>query len=73
MTQDRLDYAVAYLAQNRVLDAGLAPGQGIGSMTSERWQRTRDFLVQGRMLSPGTDWRRAFTTRFTQHAGLHQP
>lgn len=73
MTQDRLDYAVAYLAQHRVLDAGLAPGQGIGSMTAERWQRTRDFLVQGRMLSPGTDWRRAFTTQFTQHAGLHQP
>jgi NitT/TauT family transport system substrate-binding protein len=72
MTQDRLDYAVRHLNQSHVLDAGLAPGQGVGSMTQERWRRTRDFLVAGHMLSPATDWQRAFTTQFTHHAGLKQ-
>jgi NitT/TauT family transport system substrate-binding protein len=70
MTPDRLTYAVDYLNRSRALDAGLAPGQGIGSMTRERWRRTRDFLVAGHMLFPATDWQSAFTTQFTHHAGM---
>ena len=67
MTQAQIDYAVAYLRRIKALDAGLAPGASIGTMTAERWRRTRDFMVAGGTLSPHTDWTQAFTTRFVDH------
>jgi NitT/TauT family transport system substrate-binding protein len=70
MTQAQIDYAVAYLRRTHVLDTGLAKGASIGSMTAERWQATRDFMVAGGTLSPKADWRRAFTTRFTDNLGI---
>lgn len=67
MTQAQIDYAVAYMRRTRVLDHGLPPGASIGSMTAERWRRTRDFMVAGGTLSPQTDWTKAFTTRFVDN------
>jgi NitT/TauT family transport system substrate-binding protein len=37
---------------------------GIGIMTEERWQKTRDFLVQSNLLKADTDWKQAFTTDY---------
>jgi len=71
MSQAQIDFAVARMREMNVLGAGLAPGSSIGSMTRERWQRTRDFLVAGGMLSAKTDWTRAFDTRFTDHLGIY--
>jgi NitT/TauT family transport system substrate-binding protein len=71
MTQPQIDYAFAYLHRTRVLDNGLAPGASIGSMTTERWRQTRDFMVAGGTLSPRTDWTQAFTTRFTDKLDIH--
>jgi NitT/TauT family transport system substrate-binding protein len=71
MSQAQLDYALAYLRRIRVLDADLPSGASIGSMTAERWRRTRDFMVAGGTLSPDTDWTRAFTTRFVDNLGIH--
>ena len=69
MTSDRIAYAIETMKAMHVLDRGLAPGESIGGMTAARWQQTRDFLVKANLLDPAMDWRRAFTTRFTD--GLH--
>ena len=70
MTQAQLDYALAYLRHIRALDAGLPGGASIGAMTADRWQRTRDFMVAGGTLLPGTDWTQAFTTRFVDKLAI---
>jgi len=33
-------------------------------MTEERWQKTRDFLVQSTLLKADMDWKWAFTTDY---------
>ena len=38
-------------------------------MTAARWEQTRGFLVKAGLLDAAVDWRRGFTTRFTD--GLH--
>jgi NitT/TauT family transport system substrate-binding protein len=69
MPDGQIAYAIETMKAMHVLDRGLAPGQSIGSMTAARWEQTRDFLVKAGLLDAGVDWRRGFTTRFTD--GLH--
>ncbi len=68
-TNGRIAYAIETMKSMHVLDRGLALGASIGSMTAARWEQTRNFLVKAKLLDPAVDWRRAFTTRFTD--GLH--
>ncbi len=70
MTADRIAFAIQKMKDMRILDRGEAAAHGIGTMTEARWQQTRDFLVQANLLKPGTDWRRAFTTRFTDNLNI---
>lgn len=69
MTDDRIAFAIQKMGEMHVLDRGDAAKAGIGTMTEARWQATRDFLVKADLLKPGTDWKRAFTTKFTD--GMH--
>jgi len=69
MTDDRIAYAIETMKTMHVLDRGAGATEGIGTMTASRWEQTRDFLVKAGLLDPAVDWRRAFTTRFTD--GLH--
>ncbi len=72
MTDDRIAYAVETMKAMHVLDRGVA-SEGIGTMTAARWEQTRDFLVKAGLLDAAVDWRRAFTTRFTDgsaHLGM---
>ena len=71
MSDDRIAYAIQTMKAMHVLDRGDAATGGIGTMTAARWEQTRDFLVKANLLDAGVDWRRAFTTRFTD--GLHIP
>jgi NitT/TauT family transport system substrate-binding protein len=48
----------------KAVEGGDAATMGIGIMTEERWQKTRDFLVQSTLLKADTDWKRAFTTDY---------
>ncbi len=68
MSDDRIAYSIETMKSMHVLDRGTA-ADGIGTMTAARWERTRDFLVKANLLKPEADWRRAFTTKFTD--GLH--
>jgi NitT/TauT family transport system substrate-binding protein len=65
MTDDRIAFAIAKMKEMHVLDRGEAASNGIGTMTEARWQQTRDFLVKADLLKPSVDWKKAFTTRFT--------
>ncbi len=65
MTDDRIAFAIAKMKEMHVLDRGEAATKGIGTMTEARWQQTRDFLVKADLLKPSVDWKKAFTTRFT--------
>jgi NitT/TauT family transport system substrate-binding protein len=69
MTDDRIAFAIQKMKEMQVLDRGEAAKTGIGTMTDARWKQTRDFLVQAELLKPTTDYKKAFTTRFTD--GLH--
>jgi NitT/TauT family transport system substrate-binding protein len=65
MTDDRIAFAITKMKEMHVLDRGEAATKGIGTMTEARWQQTRDFLVKADLLKPTVDWKKAFTTRFT--------
>ena len=65
MTDARIAFAIQKMKDMHILDRGEAAKDGIGTMTAARWEQTRDFLVRADLLKPGVDWRKAFTTRFT--------
>ncbi len=61
----QIAFAIAKMKEMHVLDRGEAAKNGVGTMTDARWKATRDFLVEAKLLKPAVDYRRAFTTRFT--------
>ena len=65
MTDARIAFAIQKMKDMHILDRGAAAKDGIGTMTAERWEQTRNFLVKADLLKPSVDWRKAFTTRFT--------
>ena len=69
MTDDRIAFAIQKMKEIHVLDRGEAAKMGIGTMTDARWKATYDFLVKADLLKPSVDYKKAFTTRFTD--GLH--
>ena len=69
MPDGQIAYAIQKLKDLHVLDRGDAATAGIGTMTDARWKQTRDFMVKADLLKPSVDYKRAFTTRFTD--GLH--
>ncbi len=62
---DQIAFAIAKMKEMHVLDRGVAAKDGIGTMTDARWKATRDFLVDAKLLSPAVNYKKAFTTRFT--------
>jgi NitT/TauT family transport system substrate-binding protein len=66
---DEIAFAIQKMKEMHVLDRGEAAKNGIGTMTDARWKATRDFLVKADLLKPTVDYKKAFTTRFTD--GLH--
>ncbi len=66
MTDARIAFAIARMKALEVIGGGDAATQGIGTMSAARWERTRDFLVEGGLLAPATAWRQAFTTELVR-------
>jgi len=64
MTDDLLAWAVLQIKQHHLIDGGDAATQGWGTMTEARWQKTRDFMVNAKLLHANTDWKQAYTTQF---------
>lgn len=64
ITDARIGYAVDWMKTHDVVGSGDAKTKGIGIITAERWKQTYDFMVAGKILTPGTEWSKAFTTQF---------
>jgi len=67
MGDDLLGFGVKTLQEIDAVGRGDAKTKGIGTMTDARWKGTYDFLVAGGLLKASTDWKKAFTTQFTEH------
>lgn len=67
MTDDLLAWAVEQISQHHLIDGGDAASKGWGAMTEARWQKTRDFMVNAKLLNADTDWKQAYTTEFIDH------
>jgi NitT/TauT family transport system substrate-binding protein len=66
MEDDQLAYSVKTLKLLGAVEGGDAAKMGIGVMTANRWQQTRDFLVQAQLLKASTDWQSAYTLQFVK-------
>ena len=66
MSDDQLAYALGKLKENKLIDGGDAAKAGIGTMTDERWKKTRDYMVSAQLLKPDVDVRRAYTLQFVK-------
>jgi len=66
MDDAQLAYGLQKIRDVRAVDGGDAATMGIGIMTRERWQKTRDFLVDVDLLEAGLDWTQVFTTDYVR-------
>jgi len=64
MTDGEIAFAVQKLKDSQSVTGGDAAQLGIGAMTEARWKKNFDFMVESGLLSPSTEWRKAYTTRF---------
>ncbi|WP_151795862.1 ABC transporter substrate-binding protein [Acinetobacter soli] len=61
-----LAFGVAQMKSLGLIEGGDAKTMGIGVMTDARWSKTRDFMVQSKLLKPQTQWKSAYTLQFVQ-------
>ncbi len=54
-------YGIGKMKENALVGGGDAGRLGLMTMTDERWQRTREFMVSAKLLKAETDYRRAYT------------
>ena len=66
MDDEQLAYGLEKIREVKAVDGGDAATMGIGIMTSERWQKTRDFLVDVSLLGADVDWTQVFTTDYVK-------
>jgi NitT/TauT family transport system substrate-binding protein len=64
MEDEQIAFSLAKMKEIHAIESGDAATMGIGIMTKERWQKTRDFMVSAGVLKPETDWTQAFTTDY---------
>ncbi|MEA2924097.1 MAG: NitT/TauT family transport system substrate-binding protein [Alphaproteobacteria bacterium] len=64
MPDEHIAFSLQKMRDVKAVEGGDAATMGIGIMTEERWQKTRDFLVQSNLLKADTDWKQAFTTDY---------
>ena len=64
MPDEHIAYSLQKMREVKAVEGGDAATMGIGIMTEERWRKTRDFLVESKLLKPETDWKQVFTTDY---------
>jgi NitT/TauT family transport system substrate-binding protein len=64
MPDEHIAYSLQKMRDVKAGEGGDAATMGIGIMTEERWRKTRDFLVESKLLKPETDWKQVFTTDY---------
>ena len=66
MDDEQLAYGLTKIREVKAVDGADAATMGIGIMTRERWQKTRDFLVDVDLLKADVDWTQVFTTEYVR-------
>jgi NitT/TauT family transport system substrate-binding protein len=64
MDDGQINFGLKKLREVKALESGDAATMGIGIITPERWQKTRDFLVEANLLKDTTDTTQSMTTEF---------
>lgn len=65
MTQDKIDFAIASMLENGIVDSGEALELGIGAMTEASVSAFYDKMVDAGVIEAGLDWSTAIDTSFT--------
>jgi NitT/TauT family transport system substrate-binding protein len=64
MTQDKIDFAIAAMLENGIVDSGDALTMGIGAITAEKVGDFYTKMVEAGVIEDGIEWQAAFTTDF---------
>ncbi|MEM8870079.1 MAG: ABC transporter substrate-binding protein [Pseudomonadota bacterium] len=65
MTQDKIDFAIAKMLENGIVDSGDAETMGIGVLTGEKVQAFYDKMVEAGVVTDGLDLSKSFDASFT--------
>jgi NitT/TauT family transport system substrate-binding protein len=66
MDDGQINFGLKKIREVKAIESGDAATMGIGIITPERWQKTRDFLVSANLLQAGTDTTQCMTTEFVK-------
>jgi NitT/TauT family transport system substrate-binding protein len=66
MDDGQINFGLKKIREVKAIESGDAATMGIGVITPERWQKTRDFLVSANLLQAGTDTTQCMTTEFVK-------
>lgn len=69
MTQDKIEFAIAAMLENGIVDSGDALNLGIGAMTEEKVAGFFNKMVEAGVISGDIAWEASFTTDFV-NAGV---
>ncbi len=64
MTQDKIDFAIAAMIENGIVDSGDTLELGIGAMTDARYEEFYTSMVAAGVLPEGLDYTQAYTLDF---------
>ncbi len=71
MSRDKIDFAIAKMIEEGIVDSGDTLELGIGAMTEERVGSFFDLMVEAGVVSPDIDWQQSVDTSFVnQGLGL---
>ncbi|MEM6479059.1 MAG: ABC transporter substrate-binding protein [Pseudomonadota bacterium] len=71
MTQDKIDFAIAAMIENGIVDSGDTLELGVGAMTDERSESFYNNMVEAGVLPAGLDFKKSYTLEFiNQGLGL---
>jgi len=64
MTQDKIEYAIAKMLENGIVDSGDALTMGIGAISEDLVGEFYQKMVDSGVVESGIDWKASFTTEF---------
>ena len=64
MTDEQIAFSIEAMKKYGIVDSGDAKTLGIGAMTDKRWKEAFDDAQALGVYAPGTDYTKAYTTRF---------
>lgn len=66
MSDAQIAFGIKRMKELHIVDGGDAKAMGIGIMTDARWKADYELMANGGLIPKGTDWHKAYTTRFVK-------